>query len=326
MDSADSGFAAIGKIESGNVYDIVFMDHMMPKMDGVETTRRLRDMGYENPIVALTADAVSGQEDMFLKNGFDGFISKPIDLRQMNIVLNKFIRDKQSPEVIEATRQEALSEKSDGQNEPVQQAEVKVKKSISSIEIAGLDITKGLEQCEGDEKNYLKTLRAYAKNIRSMLGLMETVTEDGIADYGIRVHGIKGASYYISANVVSKEAEILEFAAKDGNLSLIQERNPAFLVTAGNLLDNIEAVLSAIESEDPKPAKDKPDNGLLLKLLNACNAFDMEKADAAIAEIEEYKYMADDGLVVWLRDNVDLVCFQEIAERLSEYLGTEQVS
>jgi CheY-like chemotaxis protein len=70
------------------------MDHMMPGMDGIETTKIIRDLGYKHPIVALTANAIAGQKEMFLKNGFDGFVFKPIDTRQLNTELNKFIRDK----------------------------------------------------------------------------------------------------------------------------------------------------------------------------------------------------------------------------------------
>jgi len=94
IDSAKSGFEVIEKVKAGNVYDIIFMDHMMPLMDGVETTKLLREMNYNSPIVALTADAVAGQSEMFINNGFDDFISKPIDIRQMDRVLNKFILDK----------------------------------------------------------------------------------------------------------------------------------------------------------------------------------------------------------------------------------------
>jgi len=94
--TASSGLEAIEKVKSGNVYDIIFMDHMMPKMDGIEATQIIRDLGYAKPIVALTANAVAGQAEMFVSSGFDAFISKPIDIRQLNTVLNKFIRDKQS--------------------------------------------------------------------------------------------------------------------------------------------------------------------------------------------------------------------------------------
>ena len=99
VDSATSGNEAIKKIEDGNLYDIIFMDHMMPGMDGIETTKKLRQMGYSQTIVALTANAVTGQSDIFLNNGFNDFIPKPIDVRLLNAALNKYIRDKQSPGV-----------------------------------------------------------------------------------------------------------------------------------------------------------------------------------------------------------------------------------
>jgi CheY-like chemotaxis protein len=70
------------------------MDHMMPEMDGLETTQKLRAMGYSRPIIALTANAVAGQSDIFLQNGFDGFISKPIDLRHLNTILIEHVRNK----------------------------------------------------------------------------------------------------------------------------------------------------------------------------------------------------------------------------------------
>jgi len=94
IDIVESGPEAIALIKNGKEYDIIFMDHMMPDMDGMETTRRIRDLGYKHPIFALTANAVVGQQDNFLKNGFDGYISKPIDVRQLNDSLNKYIRDK----------------------------------------------------------------------------------------------------------------------------------------------------------------------------------------------------------------------------------------
>ncbi|MCL2548836.1 MAG: transporter substrate-binding domain-containing protein, partial [Symbiobacteriaceae bacterium] len=95
VDTVTSGTAAIERVNEGRVYDIIFMDHMMPIMDGMEATRIIRDRGYKGAIIALTANAVLGQASVFLNNGFDDFISKPVDLRQLDAVLNKFIRDRQ---------------------------------------------------------------------------------------------------------------------------------------------------------------------------------------------------------------------------------------
>jgi len=93
VEMADSGSAAIEKIENGKKYDVIFMDHMMPKMDGIETTKKLRELGYTGYIVALTANALVGNDKMFENNGFDGFVPKPIDINQINTILNKFVRD-----------------------------------------------------------------------------------------------------------------------------------------------------------------------------------------------------------------------------------------
>jgi signal transduction histidine kinase/CheY-like chemotaxis protein len=94
IDTALSGFEAIEKVKCGQEYDIIFMDHMMPKMDGIAATRQIRELNYQLPIVALTANAIVGQADLFLDNGFDGFISKPIDIRQLDDLLNRLVRDK----------------------------------------------------------------------------------------------------------------------------------------------------------------------------------------------------------------------------------------
>ena len=96
VDTASSGIEAIEKIKESRTYDIIFMDHMMPKPDGIETTKIIRSMGYTDTIIALTANAVVGQSDIFLANGFDSFISKPVDLRQLNALLKKYVRDKKT--------------------------------------------------------------------------------------------------------------------------------------------------------------------------------------------------------------------------------------
>jgi len=105
IDTASSGQKAIDMIKSGQKFDVIFMDHYMPEMDGMETTKIIRELGYKASIIALTANALVGQDQMYLANGFDGFMSKPIDTRQLNSTLNRFIRDKYPPETVEAARQ-----------------------------------------------------------------------------------------------------------------------------------------------------------------------------------------------------------------------------
>jgi CheY-like chemotaxis protein len=108
IDCLQSGKEAIEKIRQAKIkYDVVFMDHMMPEMDGLEATRIIRsqigtDYAKTVPIVALTANALTGNEDMFIDHGFNAFISKPIDIMRLDAILNQFVRDKSQEKMAEA--------------------------------------------------------------------------------------------------------------------------------------------------------------------------------------------------------------------------------
>ena len=94
IETCESGYKALEKIRQGNVYDIVFMDEMMPGISGTEAMQQIRNMGYSHPIIALTANVMTGQAEAFIKEGFDGFISKPIQTTRLNSILIKHIKDK----------------------------------------------------------------------------------------------------------------------------------------------------------------------------------------------------------------------------------------
>ena len=97
IDTCTSGHEAIEKIKNGQTYDIIFMDQMMPELDGVETTKILRDMGYSESIIALTANALIGHADILIKNGFDGFISKPINSTILDTIVRKHVKSDKAP-------------------------------------------------------------------------------------------------------------------------------------------------------------------------------------------------------------------------------------
>jgi len=318
IDSANSGFMAIEKIKEGNVYDIIFMDHMMPMMDGVETTKNIREMGYEHPIVALTANAVVGQADTFLNNGFDDFISKPIDVRKLNVILNKLVRDKQPIEVIEEAKRmaESLGQKSDVNT--IKQSDTK----FANFEIPGLDINKGLKRY-GSEEVYLDILRSFTTNTLKLLESTKDVSEDTLAEYTVSVHGIKGSGYGIFAEEVADAAKKLEDASNDGDFEYVKNFNQPFQNMAFELVNKLENMIATIDKElgSQKMVKDKPETELLSRLSDACEAFDMEAVVEVMKEIDIFQYNADDGLVAWLRENVDLMNYMEIVEKLSEVQG-----
>ncbi|MCL2176280.1 MAG: hypothetical protein FWB73_09585, partial [Treponema sp.] len=192
----------------------------------------------------------------------------------------------------------------------------KASSSLHAKKIDGLDIEKGLLRYEGDAEVYLRLLRSYAASVRTLLNAIGEVNKNTLDNYRIRVHGIKGTSLDVFADSIGNEAKNLEDAAKSGDLNYIQKNNPAFTEAAWKLVNDIENMISAIEDENPKPKKDKPDNETLSKLLTACKDFDIDNADKAMNEIEKYKYEADDGLAVWLRENMDKMNFKQIAEKL----------
>ena len=261
IDSVNSGKAAIKKIEDGNIYDIVFMDHMMPEMDGVEATRIIREKGYTHPIVALTANAVTGQAEIFLKNGFDDFISKPIDIRQLNTVLNKLIRDKQPPEVIAEAKK-------------VQNVEATAEPDITEFFI-------------GDALKSIKALDDIsARNSYS--------NEDDLQTYIINVHGMKSALANIGKPELSAVAMKLEAAGRDKKFDIIKMETPEFLASlrayVDDLCQNSKKVTIDAAGEDKEYLREK-----LLVIKAACGEYDDEAAEEALAELREKDWSQQTG-------------------------------
>ncbi|MCL2212042.1 MAG: response regulator, partial [Treponema sp.] len=298
---------------------VVFMDHMMPGMDGIEAVKHIREAGYKGTIVALTADAIGGQADIFIKNDFNDFILKPIDIRQLNIIMNTYVRDKQPQNVLDearsfAKRQQETQEMQAQNEKPAEQ--IAPDSVFFGAEIHGLDVNKCFKRFDRNEKVYINILRSYTAGVSSMLDKIETFNEDTLADYIIIVHGIKGVSYDISADEIAEEARGLEEAGKANDINYIKINHSSFMEHARNLISGIENVLSKLDTNSDKPVKDKPDIKILDNLVSACNDFDMDGADEAMDELEKYKYESDNDLIVWLRERIDRMEFEEIAKYL----------
>jgi len=215
IESAGSGLEAIEKISAGKTYDIIFMDHMMPIMDGLTATKIIRDLGYEGQIVALTADVVIGREKMFLSNGFDGFISKPIDSLELNNLLNSLIRDKQPALVIEAARREQKEQKR-GETE-------KAPEPPAAYFVHDAD-------------KALKTLQAFLKKLPDP-------GEKEIELFIITAHGIKNALNNIGQADLSGQALKLERAGANYDMDFIARETPPFMETLESLIKTFRAAL-----------------------------------------------------------------------------------
>jgi signal transduction histidine kinase/CheY-like chemotaxis protein len=315
IDCVTSGQQAIDAIREEAVrYSAVFMDHMMPEMDGIEAVRIIREeIGTEYaktvPIIALTANAIVGNKEMFLRQGFQAFLSKPIDIAQLDAVIREWVRD--------ARRETTPADDPPAQD--MRRAE-RDRRTFGKL-VAGLDIGKGIERFGDDEEAFLQILRSYATNTKPLLEVAKGVNEANLGDYAITVHGIKASSRGICAEPAGTAAEALEGAAKSGDFGFVRDNNPAFVEIVGNLIRDIDDMLCEVAEDNPKPEKDELDQEALSRLLTACENYDMDGVDAAMAEIEGYQYKSEGGLVVWLRENVDSMNFAQIKERLSEVIN-----
>jgi CheY-like chemotaxis protein/HPt (histidine-containing phosphotransfer) domain-containing protein len=255
IDTAGSGLEAVEKIRNGAVYDIVFMDHFMPKMDGIEAVKIIRKLGYTHPIVALTANAISGQVKIFMENGFDDFISKPIDIRQLNTVLNKLIREKQSPEVITAAADEMLKEKPYTLNPRLAEIFAHDTEKISAV---------------------LKAI--HERNI---------YTDEDMRAYIINIHGIKSALANIGETALSAFAFRLEAAGRKGDTAVLADETPAFLeklfVTAEKIKPKDDGLSIAEDSKDDVAYLHEK----LDEIHTACTEYDIRTAEDALGELQK---------------------------------------
>jgi len=263
-DTVSSGFEAIEKINSGSTYDVIFMDHFMPKMDGIQTTKIMRETGYQKPIVALTANAMIGQAEIFIEKGFNGFISKPIDVHQLNTILNKFVRDTQPPEVVDAAR--------------------KLKAKLKNN-------SKKNKQANLDEKLTDAFVREAEKAISALKNLLENnfKRQDDLQNYIIVVHSMKSALENIYEPGRAVLAANLEKAGLQKDFTVIKNETPLFIQA-------LESVNKKYKSNE-KDAAVYPDNNELsdedAKFLSeklsviktACVTFNTKDAKNALEEL-----------------------------------------
>ena len=258
IDTAMSGFEAIEKIKQGCVYDIIFMDHMMPKMDGIESVKIIRGLNYTMPIVVLTANALAGQAEIFITCGFDDFISKPIDIRQLNFTLNKLIRDKRPSDVIKAAREQ--KERLYGQRNKT---------------LVDFLLTESFLRDAKKSADFLETV--YNNKFSS---------DDDVSMFIINIHAVKSALANVGETRLSAEAAKLEQAGRDRDINRILLELPGFL-------ELLFVVINKFETQD-RELKDKAAEGdrvLLKEKLNkiktACSNLDRKEAKNLLAEIRE---------------------------------------
>ena len=282
---AESGERAV-ELAGATDFDIIFMDHMMPGMDGIETTLALREMPGWNrlvPVVALTANAIVGSKELFLNNRMDDYLSKPIDVTRLNEIIlhwipeDKLLRSDPEEEAADEIQPDPLAD------------------DLSRIELeCGLSIRPAIERIGGSDETYRGILKTYAGTIKNKVDLLSGLVSEGDwEDFRIEIHAQKSALQNIGAERLSERARKLELAATDGKYNYIVQGFTDFITQLMDLQQCLEPLFLAGKSS-VKRAAAAGDRALLAavvpSILEAINALENDRAMEAITPLLEVNY------------------------------------
>lgn len=235
---ANSGKSAIEMITRKD-YDIVFLDHMMPVMDGIETLEELKKTGTKLPVmIVLTANAVVGAREEYIKTGFTDYLSKPIEIGELQNLLKKYL-----PE-------DKVKNSSKYDDEVVEFAPKELKEASLTNELTDLlnnldiDTETGIRYCNGSADLYIDILKEYAADKEEKISEIESAyAKKDWKLYATYVHAVKSTSRMIGANEHSEVALKLENAAKSEDSAIIDELHASFMADHKHLVDGINGIL-----------------------------------------------------------------------------------
>jgi signal transduction histidine kinase/DNA-binding response OmpR family regulator len=254
-----SGFDAIDLVKSGKIYDIIFMDHMMPKMDGIETVKIIRDLSYTAPIVALTANAIVGSDELFMKNGFDDFISKPIDIKHLNAVLNRFVKDKE-------TKADKFA-----------LAHSRPQLIPNTNEIC--DLTAGASP-------ETKLIEVFLRDTENAIPILANSEKGDLKLFITTAHAMKSACANVGNAELSDLAKKLEFAGRAGDTDYIERSAPEFI----RKLSEFALKITPEKDNELLPEDTELLQKTLSEIAAACETYDSETAEKLWSKLGGYKW------------------------------------
>lgn len=248
IDTAMNGAQCLELVKEKR-YDIIFLDHMMPVMDGLETYERMKMMDTPNsdtPVIMLTANAIVGAKESYLKSGFVDYLSKPVKEWDLIRMLRRYL-----PEGLVLTAEDLVGvdgkipsvSKPESTPSPVQEAPLMNAPANPMEALAKyLNVKMGVEYCANDEGFYKEMLEEYTGGCK--LAEIESAFENqDWKNYQIMVHALKSTSLTIGAEELSKEAKSLEFACKDSNFDFVRENHKRVMADYETMVANIKNVM-----------------------------------------------------------------------------------
>ena len=278
IDTAMNGKQAVDMIKQNRNYDIVFMDHMMPVMDGIEATHELRKLEGEYyqtlPIIALSANATTEARKMFQDEGLNDFVAKPIQTKEICECIVKWLRS-------ELVKENTVE---------IQAAGMEEEEELPVIE--NLDVLEGIKNC-GSRKLFISLLGDFYKLIDPKSAKVEQCLADGmIRDYTIEVHALKNTARMIGAMELSGLFYEMEQLGNAGEEEQLKERTPAVL----ELYRSYKPILAEY-AKDAETDKERVSAEVLretlMKLHDAMDVFDLDEADSALKELKRYELPDD---------------------------------
>lgn len=297
IETALSGMEAVEKI-SRNMYDLIFMDHMMPELDGVEVTRIIRRLHPECssvPIIALTANVVDGTREMFIAEEMNDLVAKPIDVKVITDKVRQWLPDAKIERVdVEEAKKAKKEAKKQQSAMIVEDSNREIPFEVGDLasglaNLAGLDTQQAIAML-GTEELYWDVLKDYYHCIeRKALSLKQLEKDENWEQYTIEVHALKSASRQIGAMELGNLAQELELAGKCGDYELIKKQNNKLL--ADYLL--YELLLKEYFPEKEKLEEQIEEDVLKMHLMNlkvAAADMDVDSMDAIVEELENYDF------------------------------------
>jgi CheY-like chemotaxis protein len=243
-------------------------------MDGIETTKKIRGTNYIGPIVALTANAIAGQADVFFKNGFDDFVSKPIDIWRLDDILNKYVP------VIETEVQKEISP---------EQAEELLDTITKLKNIDGVNAASALEAMSNMEELYIDTAKLTLRLLPERIEKMDRLLKTDMPLFTVEVHGLKSVLNNIGAMALGNGASQLERAAIDNNKTFCSRFYPTFRKGLVILEERLRDALT--ENDAEKEEADKYSiKSVIADAKKAAESFDMNGALGIISNCAMFKY------------------------------------
>ena len=284
-----AGGAECLELVQRNHYDLIFLDHMMPEMDGVETLHYIKEFTdfpcQDTPIVVLTANAVSGAKEKYLAEGFDDFLSKPVVPEKLEAMICKML-----PEELQQEAEIPVTAESEGQKDTGSCDE----KLEELPQIDGLDWQYAwlhlpdMELLEYTVKEFYEQIDSAANHLEEAFGRI--LEPEQLDRYRIQVHAMKSLAATVGIMPLSGVAKLLEFAARDGKIEVVLSITPSFLEEWRSYRQKLQGVFGLGTSAKKQLTDVSMVQALVEMVRFSMQEMDIDQADQLVAQLKEYEY------------------------------------